>query len=74
MCGGTPAPAPPAPAPVAPPPAPVAATPKQPKGRRRTADSATFSRAAASGAKANAGQGTLLSAGASEGGKTLLGA
>jgi len=69
MCGGGPS-NPPTP----PPPAPLVETnlpPKKAKGRRRTQDSATFSRSAVS--RMYAPQGTLMSTDIPDTGKTLLG-
>lgn len=67
MCGGGPS-TPPTPPP-APPPV-VKQQPKQAKGRRRTQDSATFSRSAASKMYPST---TLLSPASPDIGKTLLG-
>ena len=67
MCGGRP----PEPPPPPPPPPPGKQPPKQAKGRRRTQDSATFSRSAAS--RMYAPQGTLMSTDIPDTGKTLLG-
>ena len=69
MCGGGPSPPPAPPAPPAPPPGKQ--PPKQAKGRRRTQDSATFSRSAVS--RMYAPQGTLMSTDIPDTGKTLLG-
>lgn len=78
MCGGTPTTPPtPPPAPAPPPEPKQVANTKQPKGRRRSSDSATFSSSRAAAAdKARGGQaaGTLLSQTVAGTGNTLLGA